>query len=273
MKKLTLALLCVVSVLLIASCSKKEEEKPILPTVEFVNAGEGYVYQNTEVQPGQMVGFQVRAIANDPKDLLTSLEVKKTIAFFGHDSTFFDTIIAIDKQTTYPFTVNKPKPDMMVGGATLTVEAIAKTQKGQQNTAKVVVTVVDPALEVHDLTWQRVGGAAATGLEQFGLEWTSNAKEVKAKIVPKEGYILFDIKELNFNDITTEMQKTIAFSTDYATQIEKFHEISCEANKDYDYLLGTVNIATSEMYLIHITKGTVETAAAGTTVTIKGQWK
>lgn len=46
--------MCALSVLLIVSCSKKKDEpvtpeQPKLPTIEFVNAGENYVYQDTEV--------------------------------------------------------------------------------------------------------------------------------------------------------------------------------------------------------------------------------
>jgi len=268
MKKLTLALMCVMSVLLIASCSKKQEE-PKLPTVEFVNAGDGYVYQNTEVEPGQMVGFQVRAIANDPKDLLTSLEVKVTIAFQDQDSTF-DTIIAIDKQTTYPFTV-EPTPLMMPDGATLTVEAFAKTQKNQQNSAKVVVTVVSPILEVKDLSWVRDGSAAATGLEQFGLKWEKNYKGVCAKIVPLEGALLNKVLEFTFDEVQTFEEKAAAFLS--GEGLEEFHEVSCDASGAIDYLL--VTWYNNEYYLIHLTQTTVEpgTAAGTYKITIDGQWK
>lgn len=263
MKKLTLALMCLVGVLFMTSCSKDDDD-PKLPTIEFVNAGEGYVYQNTEVYSGDMVGFQIKAIATDANDLLTSLYFK----VIYNNEVLGDTTITLDKLTTYTFTA-EPEPMDLPGGL-VTVEATVKTKKNNTATAKVNITVLDATLEVNDLSWVRVGGTPGTGLEQFGLEWKSNVKEVKAKIVPVEGAVLKSLEGVEFAAITTEVEKIVAFEN--ATTIEKFHEVSCEATHDYNYVIATEY--NENIYLINITKGTIEKDdIIGTTVTINGQWK
>lgn len=269
MKKLTLALMCALSMLLIISCSKKKDEpvtpeQPKLPTIEFVNAGENYVYQDTEVISGSLVGFQLKAVATDSNDLLNSIEFK---VIFNNE-TMGDSIIALDNEPSYEFTVEPTVMEIPAG--LLTIEAKTTTKNGKTATAKVNITVVDATLEVKDLEWVRAGGTPGTGLEQFGLEWKSNAKEVKAKIVPVEGAVLKTLEGVEFGAITTEMQKKIAFEV--ATPAEKFHEVSCEASHD-DYNFVIMTQYNDNIYLINVTKGTVENGAAGTTVTINGQWK
>lgn len=260
--------MCALSVLLIVSCSKKKDEpvtpeQPKLPTIEFVNAGENYVYQDTEVISGSLVGFQLRAVATDSKDLLTSIEFK---VLFNNE-TMGDSIIALDNEPSYVFTVEPTEMDVPSG--ILTIEATTKTKGEKTATAKVNITVVEAELKVNDLEWVRAGGTPGTGLEQFGLEWKSNAKEVKAKIVPVEGAVLKALEGVEFGAITTEMAKIAAFET--ATVVDKFHEVSCEASHDYNFVIMTQY--NENIYLINITKGTVENGAAGTTVTINGQWK
>lgn len=262
MKKLTLALMCLMGMLFITSCSDDKDD-PKLPTIEFVNAGEGYVYQNTEVYSGEMVGFQIKAVATDANDLLTSLYFK----VIYNNEVLGDTTITLDKLTTYTYTA-APEPMDLPGGL-VTVETTVKTKKNNTATAKVNITVIDAGLEVNDFSWVRAGGTPGTGLEQFGLEWKSNAKEVKAKIVPVEGAILTVVEGVAFGDVTTQLDKIDAFNN--GTPVEKFHEVSCEANKDYNFVIMTQY--NDNLYLINVTKGTVETAAAGTTVTISGQWK
>lgn len=262
MKKLTLALMCLVGVLFMTSCSKDKDD-PKLPTIEFVNAGAGFVYQNTEIYSGDTVRFQLKAIATDANDLLTSIEFK----FIYNNEPLQDTTITLDKLTTYTFTSEPESMDIPAG--LFTIEATVKTKKNNTATAKVNITILDATLEVKDFTWVRAGGTPGTGLEQFGLEWKSNAKEVKAKIVPVEGAELRILEGVEFASITTEVGKKNAFES--ATPAEKFHEVSCEANKDYNFVIMTQY--NDNLYLINVTKGTVSTAAAGTTVTITGQWK
>ena len=263
MKKLTLALMCLVGVLFMTSCSKDDDD-PKLPTIEFVNAGEGYVYQNTEVYSGDMVGFQIKAIATDANDLLTSLYFK----VIYNNEVLGDTTITLDKLTTYTFTA-EPEPMDLPGGL-VTVEATVKTKKNNTATAKVNITVVDAGLEVNDLSWVRVGGAAATGLDQFGLKWTSNYKDVCASIKPVDGAILAVVDGVAFDDVTTELDKMDVFEN-YSTLVEEFHEISCSASSPIDYRLCTYY--NDNYYPIHLTNTNVSVEAAGTTITISGQWK
>lgn len=267
MKKFALALMCALSVLLIVSCSKKKDEptpeEPKLPTIEFVNAGGHCVYQDTEIISGDTVSFQVRAIATDANDLLTSLNLKLT---YNNDSR--DTTITLDNLTTYTYVAEPEAMELPEG--LFTIEATAATKSGKTATAKVNITIHEATLEVNDFEWVRAGDHC-TGLEQFGLEWELNAKEVKAKIVPVEGAILKTLEDVEFGAITTEMQKMVAF--EQATQVDKFHEVSCEANHD-DYNFVIMTQYNENIYLINITKGTVEKQPDNSYIfTISGQWK
>lgn len=260
--------MCALSMLLIISCSKKKDEpvtpeQPKLPTIEFVNAGENYVYQDTEVISGDSVGFQLRAVATDSKDLLTSIEFKAT--FDGESN---DTIIDLDKVPSYVFTV-EPTPMELPSGV-MTIEAKTTTKSGKSATAKVNITVVEAELEVEDLEWVRDGGDGI-GLDQFGLKWHSNYKDICASIKPVEGAVLAIVDDVVFEDVTTEMDKMEVF--DNANPVAEFHEISCTAgDKDIDYTLCTYY--NENVYLIHLTNVKNEDGSQGATkTTITGQWK
>ena len=260
--------MCALSVLLIVSCSKKKDEpvtpeQPKLPTIEFVNA-EGYIYQDTEIISGDVMRYEIKAIATDSNDLLKSIRHK--VVF--NNVTLSDTTVVFDELLTlHDEAITKTA---YYPAGLLTIEETISTNSDKTATAKVNITIVEPSLEVNDLEWVRAGGTPGTGLEQFGLEWKSNAKEVKAKIVPVEGAVLKTLEGVEFGAITTEMAKIAAFETT-ATPAEKFHEVSCEANNDYNFVIMTQY--NENIYLINVTKGTVENGAAGTTVTINGQWK
>lgn len=107
------------------------------------------------------------------------------------------------------------------GNKAVSVTITAKDADGQ--TAVRVVDVEwdeeDPAtpLQEAEFQWKRVAGGAAIGLDQFGLEWTQNAKEVMCVIVPKTGTKLVELTEEAYAlESTTEL----ALQIDNATAIE-----------------------------------------------------
>lgn len=122
------------------------------------------------------------------------------------------------------------------------------------------------------MQWKREGGNDATGLEQFGLQWTSNMKEVFCVIRPVEG-----AKLVVFPEGVGAAAYQLTNSAELATYIdaipaaEDFRGVSATRSNDYDLYIGSVY--NGQYFIMHITKGTVETANAGTTITIDGAYK
>lgn len=158
------------------------------------------------------------------------------------------------------------------GNKAINVTITAKDVDGQTS-----VKVVDvewgeeptTPLEEAEFEWKRVAGAAATGLDEFGLEWTKNAKEVMCIIVPKTGTKLV---ELTKEVYALETLEELAVEIDNAQEIEKFNKVSAEAPKVYDYYIGT-KTAEGKYYVLNITKGSVVNTDDGTTITITGNEK
>lgn len=267
MKKFALALMCAVSVLLMASCTKKTEVK--YPTIKFVNAGAGYVYENTTIDAGTPVAFKIEAVATDAKDLLASVSFK----LIYNNETVGDTTITLKDQTTYTLSTD---PEPMILPGLYTFEATTATKAGRTATAKVNVTVNEVVAEA-DFEWYRQGGNPGLGLEMFGLKWTSNYKEVCAKIVPynTEYDELRRIDGVNYDDIVD-----VVAAFNMGTKIDEFHEISCEKpSATYDYVIAThsLKFAGSDRdvyFVMHVTNSTVTVdPVLGSTVTITGRYK
>ncbi len=141
----------------------------------------------------------------------------------------------------------------------------------KQTSAKKLIKVLakETLLSVaKDFEWKRVGGAAATGLETFGLTWTSNTA---TNAVIKKGADKFvELDPAQWTSLTNlEGLKT---AIDAATDMEKWEKVSStSASKTYDFTLGTIKAGV--YYLIHVSGSTVTVEAAGSTIVISGQYK
>ena len=119
-------------------------------------------------------------------------------------------------------------------------------------------------------TWKRIGSADATGLSTFGLQWTSNnEKTVWCVIKPLDGAKLVELTAAQYTSITnyTDLQTAV----DNGTALTEYKKISTEATSTYNNVIATKY--NGKYYLINITKATIETATAGTTITITGNYK
>jgi hypothetical protein len=116
--------------------------------------------------------------------------------------------------------------------------------------------------------WKRVGGNTATGLEDFGLTWTSNTT---TNAVIKKGASKFvELLPAQWNSINT--MQALKTAIDAATDMNQWEKVSAtDASKTYDLTLGTIK--GGKYYLIHVTNSTVTVATEGSTITIKGQYK
>ena len=272
MKKLALALVCLVSVAFFASC-QKEVENPE-PSISIMT-GEDYVYgtvDNPQIislddETNWKFGFHVEANAETKKEL-ASLSVKYEYVLEG---VTYDTTCVFDLtgNTSYDFTDYVFEQRNIVLEATIT--ATVTDADNKTNIAAIAYKIDMPAqpLEEKDFSWFRHGGNPGQGLEEFGLEWTNNAKEIYCVIKPVAGAMLYSFTAETWNEVSTDIEKAAVFSE--ALAISDFRGVSAWTPKDYDYVIGT--LYNGEYHLIHITRGDIETSAAGTDITISGQYK
>ena len=258
MKKLALALVCLVSVAFFASCTPEGD-----PTIYVLNE-EGYVKSGDVVDLGTEFSFGfVMASSIETSKELASLVLK-------YDEDEFDTIALTGKDYTYrgklTYTLTR---DEIIG--TKTIEAIVTDAAGKTATASITLSVNQPELplEAMDFSWFRHGGNPGEGLAEYGLEWTNNAKEVFAVIKPVNGATLHGFSPDIWNEVTTEAEKVAAFENSGLAMTD-FRGVSAWSSKDYDFVIGT--IYNGEYHLIHITHGTV-VGSGPTDITITGQAK
>lgn len=263
MKKLALALMCFASVAFFASCDpvvqNPEPNIAILTSSEVSYLTDGQVIEVNEVYP---YGFIASSNPETMKEL-ASLVVK------CGETILCDTAIS---GTTFTFTgeIYFEENREIIGNAEII--ATVKDAAGETNSASIKVNInKEDNLEPAEFTWNRHGGTAATGLEEFGLQWTSNTKVIYANIRPLDGATLYKFDPEVWEATTTEAQKAALF-TEQVAGISVFNEVSCDATHDYDFVIGTTY--NGENHLIHITKAVVTpVTGVGTDITITGEAK
>jgi len=275
MKKLALALVCLVSVAFFSSCDP-EEILSTEPTIA-VMTGDGFITGTVEnpqtISSADGIdwayGFHVESNVNTKKEL-SNLKVTYTLNSEGGILSF-DTIIDLTGKTSYDFSekIFESKEIML----DLTVTAVVTDVDNQSNTAALAFKVDVPPMELEPVpfVWTREGSNEAEGLDFLGLKWTKNAKEVFAVIEPVEGAILYGFDDPTIWDkVTTDVELDALFSDGGAAQvIRDYRGVSAWASHEYDDVIATYY--EGFYYLIHVTKGTVSTK--GTNITIEGEWK
>ncbi len=167
-------------------------------------------------------------------------------------------------KTEHTFTLTETLAAADVEGAAKVIyEVVVNDKKEAQNNAVYTVNVLAPTFSEGSFEWVREG-STRTVLDQFGLQWTSNAKVVQAVIKPLDGAKLYilgenDYAATNLSDITLGEEAT------------QYKSVSCEADGTYNDVIATVY--NGKTYLMNVTKGTVTTSDAGTKVTITGNYK
>ena len=137
------------------------------------------------------------------------------------------------------------------------------------------VTKKDNAEETHPLdaassfTWERVGGNAATGLDTYGLKWTSNAKATHAQVKKDNATKLVILTSAQWTSIETK--EDLAAAVEAGSDVDVYDNVSTDASATYDDVIATK--VGSEYFIIHVTKATVTSDNSGTTVTITGESK
>lgn len=266
MKKLALALVCLMGVAFFTSCDKTPVVENPEPSI-VVLAQDGYLADGSVIDLGTEYPYGFRAASNpDTQKELYKLVVTCTV---DENTTYLCDSLIAGTEFTYESSILFEASREIIGEAEITATVTDNDGKTASASFKININKEDN-LVATAFTWNRHGGQNATGLEPFGLKWEKNAKEVFAVIEPLEGALLYRFDNTKvWEDTQTETQLAALFSE--ATAIDNFKEVSCEAeDKDYDVVLGTTYQGVN--YLIHVTHSHVFTFK-GTDVTITGEFK
>ncbi|NPD44132.1 MULTISPECIES: hypothetical protein [unclassified Lentimicrobium] len=268
MKKFKFILLFVAALGMgLTSCSKDDDETPVdvTPNIDF-KGGNEYISADAVVTAGQdfTIGITASSNANSGKKLksVKYTVTSNNVVVLEFDSVFNETSYNLD----YVFNMSDPGAGVF--------KFVVTDKDDQTNTISLTVTAesADTPLGVaEDTYFERVGGAAGTGLDGFGLKWTSNVERATYAVLAKDAATkLVQLTAAEWTSITTVEALTAA--VDAAADMADFRGISTSADGDYDDVLGV--IYNGEYYMIHLTSATVAVDAVnGTTVKIYGQSK
>ena len=272
MKKLALALICLVSVAFFASCDPIENPEPTIALMEGSIAENQIVDLNAPCILG--IHVESNAQTNSPLATLVVTITDET------SNMIIETTFNYESQTSYDYVDTLTFPitrDTIIGQAI--INAVVTDEAGKTNTLnfKVNLNEVDPPLEELAFSWFRQGSGTVE-FPDFGLQWVGNWKETHAQIKPMDGVILYQFEAADWANATTVSQKVALFLKAVETQQEAltvFNGVSTSASNDnYDFVLGTITPEDRNYHLIHITKCEIgEFAPAGYPITISGQAK
>ena len=263
MKKLALALVCLISVAFFASCTPEGQ-----PTISVI-PGEEYVHDGDTINVNEdfNIGFKMSSSLETSSELasLTLViddETYETVSLEGTEYTYERTLAlnSEDEELVITATVTDVLGQSASVTMTLFVNGIPDTPQTEE-------------LVAEGFEWNRHGGAAATGnLAELGLAWNTNAKdEVFAVITPVEGADLYEIPAEKWAEVTTNAEKAALFGEGgVATPVRNYTGVSAFASGTYNDVIAT--LYNGEYHLIHITEGIVSTFK-GTDVTIRGEFK
>lgn len=266
MKKLALALVCLVGVAFFTSCDKTPVVENPEPSIAVLDK-EGYLADGNviDVDEDYYYGFRV---ASNPD---TQKELAKLVVVCTSDEITFPLCDSVISGTEFTFEgiIGFEATREIIGEAEILATVTDADGKTASASIKLSINQEDN-LVASEFTWNRHGGQDATGLEPFGLKWEKNAKEIYAVIEPVEGAQLYIFENTKvWEDTQTEAQLAALFSE--APTATQFKEVSCTAaDKDYNIVIGTSYNGFN--FLIHVTHSHVETFK-GTDVTITGEFK
>ena len=258
MKKLALALVCLISVAFFASCTPEGQPTiSVLPGEEYVQDG-----QTINVNEEFNIGFVMSS----------SIETGKELASFTLviDDETFETVKLEGTEYKYERTLAlnlRDEVDELVITGTVTDVA--------GETASVTITLIldetTQDLAIKTFEWYRLGNTQ-TGLEEYGLIWEKNEKETHAQIKPMANVILYKFRSDVWAATLTETDKAALFS-DGAQTLDVYNNVSTTAGSEYDDVIGT-KMADGTLHLIHVMKCEIgEYQSAGYPITISGESK
>ena len=271
MKKLALALACLVSLAFFASCNPEGQ-----PTIGVL-VEEGYVTDGASVNVNDTVNFGFSCVS--------SLMTGKPLASLVVNVENFDTegtslgsgeyarkdLTGMTEYLYKDAIIYSTEKDDLVGTSVIT--AIVTDEAGQIASASIVLNIYDPAqpLTAVDFEWYRLGNTQ-TGLEEYGLFWERNIKDTHAQIKPLDGVTLYSFIADKWEATNTDVENAALFA-DGAITMTVYNNVSTTAGGTYNDVIGT-KMADGTLHLINVTKCVIgEYQSQGYPITISGQAK
>lgn len=269
MKKLALALVCLVSLAFFASCDPVVENPE--PSISII-ATEGYVHEGMALTMNEVypIGFICRANEETQKNLQRLVININEVTWV--DTTITGTEFTFDAEIMFePNERGEIFPAAIV--ATLTDE------DGQTATAEMNVTVEENEVPLtsESKEWVRRGAnnQDADEMALYGLKWTGSHKEVFATLEPLNDNIkMYYSDDAEFEGIEFLSEK-LAFVNNLletSRPITEYRNITTNNSADYHDVL-TMMLEDGTIYLINIQHATIETGSFGTQITISAEIK
>lgn len=268
MKKLALALVCLVSVAFFASCDPEDIQNPE-PTIAIL-AEEGYIANGDVLEMYEEYDYGFIATSNP----LTLKNLTRLVVVCG-DETLADTTIS-GTEFTFRGSIYFSDADEreLVGSAEII--ATVYDEAGKTNSASIKVDInKEESLVVTPVEWTK-WGHTVEDLSAYGLEMQANNwKSPFVHIYPAENctlYVIENDSEDWFEAIETASNLAGVFQMLYedpeVTACTDYKNIDCNASARYDDVLVTKD-AEGNYHAIHITGTSVAVEAPnGTKITI-----
>ena len=290
MKKLALALVCLVSVAFFASCQKTVEHPE--PTIA-VMTGENFITgtvdnptiinANDENALSLQYGFHMESNAETQKEL-KNMVLTIDVITYGEDGqendVYYDTIDLTGK-TSYDFSEylfeERETITLMEG----TIKAVVTDVDDKASAATIAFEIqmdyVPVPLISYSIEWVRRGANLIGSTEQematLGLKWENTYKAPFATIKPLDNATMYVCNGDDFDGIEYVDDKYTYFSNlaENATPVEYYRNIDANQDSNYNDMLAVVY--GDQYYLVHITHADIETGSYGTQITITGEVK
>lgn len=268
MKKLALALVCLVSVAFFASCDQIQNPSPTISILNEENCiQDGAILNLDETYP---FGFKVASSAESGVELS---QLVITIDDEGWDT------VDLTGKTEYIYrgqiTYSTQQRDSIVGQGN--IKAVVTDAKDYTGTATINYSINDPAkpLIATPFEWYRLGRDTVY-FEEVGLKWVKNRAETHAQIKPMDGVQLFiydnpDVWESTTTDVEKAQLKLDAI--EHMTAQTVYNNVSTSVAGPYNDVIATLT-TDGEYHLIHVTQCIIGAfQSAGYPITIKGETK
>ena len=262
MKKLALALVCLVSVAFFASCTPKGN-----PTITVLQE-EGYVKDGDVVTSGQEFNFGFVVASS----IETSKELSTLVITIDDEEAVNENLTGTEYtyKGALTLTLTRELP-------TAEIKAVVTDAAGATATATITVSIEEStALVETTIQWTKVGHNAQD-LSDYGLFWKeTNYKTPFTHIIPAENFTMFLTDGDKYESIKTAVDLANLFTTlneDPAVQpCTDYAKIDCNATARYNDLLITKD-AKGGYHAIHVTGATITSESQGTKIVIEGKAK
>lgn len=289
MKKLALALLCLVSVAFFASCEKTvEHPEPMIAVL----SGEGYI-NGTVDEPTVIDAYDEDAIDlkygfhveynSETKKELSTLKITWEYTYYdeGEEVYTYDTIIDLTGETSYDYSDYLFEQDRAI--ITLMdgkITAVVTDADNQSSTAAIAFTLEmeETPLLSNTIEWIRKGQnvLSADEMAEYGLEWDRTFKAPFATIKPMDGATMYVCDGDDFDDIVYWSDKNAYFTklvAEGATPAENYRTIDANESGDYNDMLAVIYGDETNLILIDRAEVVYLGSSEGTQITIKGAAK